>query len=176
MAVGNIPPFRRHVPPDPEGLRAEIARERERLTAARVAGDDVAVQDSAENLGFALFMTGDETEAAPLLDEALARARQLGNRKAEIEVLLGLGTARQYLDERELAQRLFDEGLDLCESTGIREQEHFLLHHKGRCYVEQGDIPAARAAFEKALTIRNTLANKRFANNTQAALDDIAQM
>ena len=170
------PFFRRHVPPDLAGLRAEIVRQRDRLTTARAGGDDAATLEALGNLGFALFMSGEEHEAAPLLDEALALARARGDRKTEIEALLGLGTARQYLGERELAQRLFEDGLALCAASGISEQEHFLLHHRGRCYVEQGRIAQARAAFEAALAIRKTLENKRYMNFTQAALDDIAKM
>ena len=167
------PFFRRHVPPDPDGLRAEIARQRVALAGA---DGDAARLEALGRLGFALFMIGDEREAAPLLDEALALARSRGDRKTEIEVLLGLGTARQYLGARDLAQRLFAEGLTLCAASGIREQEHFLLHHQGRCHVEQGRIAEARAAFERALAIRKTLENKRYMNFTQAALDDIAAL
>jgi tetratricopeptide (TPR) repeat protein len=169
-------PFRRHVPPDPQALRAEIARQREQLAAARGVANEAAQLDSLGNLGFALFMAGYEAEAAPLLDEALALARRRGDRKSEIEVMLGLGTARQYLGERRLAQHLFGEALMLCAESGIREQEHFLLHHRGRCYVEQGEIVNARVAFEKALAIRKALGNQRFIDSTQAALDDIEGM
>jgi tetratricopeptide (TPR) repeat protein len=170
------PFFRRYAPPDPDELCAEIARERENLAAARARGDEAAELESATALGHELFIAGSEAQAAPLLDEALVLARRRGDTKAEIAVLLGLATARQYLGERELAQRLFEQGLQLCASSGIREQEHFLLHHQGRCFVEQGKIAQARAAFEKALAIRKALGNKRFVDSSQAALDDIAAM
>jgi len=70
-------------------------------------------------------------------------------------------------------QRLFAQALTLCETSGIREQEHFLLHHLGRCYVEMGSIGEARTAFEQALTIRQGLDNTRFAGFTRAALDEL---
>ncbi len=164
--------FRRHVPPDPAGLRADIARQRGLIEAARAAGDGAAELEAMTALGHELFMAGEEAEAAPLLDAALVLARD--NPKAQIEVLLGLATARQYLGARELAQSLFAAALALCETSGVREQEHFLLHHRGRCYVEQGRIGEARAAFEQALAIRKTLGNRRFIESSQAALDDIA--
>jgi tetratricopeptide (TPR) repeat protein len=168
--------FMRHVPPDLSGLLADITRQRGLLAAARAAGNDSEELETMTALGHELFMSGQEAEAAPLLDEALAMARRRGDRKSEIEVLLGLATARQYLGERDLAQRLFGEALALCESSGIREQEHFLLHHRGRCYVEQGLLPEAKAAFEAALAIRKALENKRFMNFSQTALDTIAKM
>ncbi len=165
------PFFRRHVPPDPDGLRAEIARQRVALAGA---DSDAARLDALGRLGFALFMIGEDAEAAPLLDEALLLARKRGDAKTEIQVLLGLATARQYIGERARAERLFREALALCQATGIREQEHFLLHHLGRCYVEMGRVGDATTAFAQALAIRQRLDNTRFADVTQAALDELA--
>ncbi len=165
--------FRRHVPADMRELVAGIERQRILLAQARALGDQAAELECMTAIGHQLFMSGRESEAAPLLDEALELARRRADRKAEIEVLLGLGTARQYLGERKLAQLLFGEALMLCAETGLREQEHFLLHHRGRCFVEQGEIAKARAAFENALAIRKALGNQRFIDSTQAALDDL---
>jgi len=164
------------VPADPPSLHGEIARQRERLAAARGTGNEAAQLESLLCLGLALIMSGREAEAAPLLDDALSLARRRGDRKREIEAMLGLGTARQYLGERRLAQQLFGEAQMLCAETGLREQEHFLLHHRGRCYVEQGEIAKAREAFAKALAIRKMLGNQAFIDSTQAALDDLAHL
>src|SRR6476660_5480648 len=112
--------FRRYVPPDPKALDAEIASRREQLAREQVTANEAALLQHSIALGFALFASGKELEAAPLLDEALAIARHRNDRKSETEALLGLATARQYLGERELAQRLFDEGLVLCETSGFR--------------------------------------------------------
>jgi len=169
-----IPFFRRYVPPDPNGLEVEIASRREQLAREQVTANEAAILQHSIALGFALFTSGKELEAAPLLDEALAIARRRNDRKSEIEALLGLATARQYLGERELAQRLFDEGLVLCETSGFREQEHFLLHHQGRCYVEQERISEARTCFKKALELREVMGNQRFINSSRAALAEIA--
>jgi tetratricopeptide (TPR) repeat protein len=166
--------FRRYVPPDPKGLDVEIASRREQLARERLTANEAAQLEHSIALGFALFVSGNELEAAPLLDEALAIARRRNDRKSEIEALLGLGTARQYLGARELAQRLFNEGLILCESSGLHEQEHFLLHHQGRCYVEQGRISEARPCFEKALELRKALGDQRLIDSSRMALADIA--
>jgi tetratricopeptide (TPR) repeat protein len=165
--------FRRHVPGDLGPLLAAIERQRILLAQARGRGDKAAELECMTAIGHQLFMAGRESEAAPLLDEALELARRRADRRSEIDVLLGLGTARQYLGERKLAQLLFGEALMLCAETGIREQEHFLLHHRARCYVEQGEIGKARAAFERALKIRKTLGKQNYIESTQAALDEI---
>ncbi|HEY3991616.1 MAG TPA: hypothetical protein VGM01_01945 [Ktedonobacteraceae bacterium] len=48
-------------------------------------------------LGSRLTILGKENVAAPLLEQALALARQLGEKRAEITTLLNLATAQQYL-------------------------------------------------------------------------------
>lgn len=169
------PFFRRAVPPDRAAHLAEIERRRGVLNKARASGDATAIGDAAGEVGWLLFwIEGSEGEAAALLEEALAAARARSDRGAEIAWLLGLGTAIQYLGERERTVALFEEALALCEATGIREQEHFLWHHLGRCLVEMGRIDDARAAFEKALALRKTLGNQRFIDSSEAALRDIA--
>lgn len=169
-------PFRRAVPPDREAFLTHIETRRAALTTAR-GGDEAALIDALGELGSALFMEpGCEAEAATLLEEALALSRARGDKATEIDGLLGLGTARQYLGERELAERLFREGLLLCDETGLRAQEDFLLHHLGRCLVEMGHTQEAREVFEKALALRQALGNQRFIDSTQGALDEIAKM
>lgn len=171
------PFFRRAVPPDREAFLNFIETERAALAAARAGGDAFAILNAAGTLGSALFMEpGAEGEAAMLLEEALGLSRKRGDRAAEIDGLLGLATARQYLGARDEAVRLFEEGLALCDATGIRAQEHFLLHHLGRCLAEMGRIQEARTAFARALVIREELGLPRFVDSTRAALADVAKM
>ncbi|MEJ0028448.1 MAG: tetratricopeptide repeat protein [Rhizomicrobium sp.] len=171
------PFFRRAVPPDREAFLGYIETQRAALAAARAGSDDAALIETAGSLGSALFMQeGSEAEAAVLLEEALALSRARGDRATEIDGLLGLGTARQYLGEREAAVALFDEGLRLCAETGIDGQENFLLHHLGRCLVELGRIGEARAAFEKALVLRRAIGNARFIRSTEQALEALARL
>lgn len=176
MAINTQGTFRRHVPPDLPGLMAYNAQQRGALAAARASGDAAAELAAMTALGHGLFMAGEEAEAAPLLTDALTLARSRGDAKGEIEVLLGLATARQYLGERNAAVAQFEEGIRLCAASGERAQEHFLLHHLGRCLVEMGRIGEARDAFELALALREGLPNAQLAENTRAALDDVAKM
>jgi len=166
--------FRRFLAEDPAATMQEIAADRLRLEAARERGDQAAMLAIATGIGFGLYITGNEAEAAPMLENALALARQLGDRSAEIEALLHLATARQYLGERDQAQALFKQALDRSEAYGIDAFVHFILHHQGRCFAEQGRIEEARRSFERALPLRERLGNPRFINSTRAALVDLA--
>ena len=166
--------FRRFLAEDQAGTLQEIAADRTRLADAQQCGDPAAELAIRTGIGFGLYITANEAEAAPMLDAALALARLLADRSAEIEVLLHLATARQYLGQRELAQSLFGEALDLSATHGIAAFEHFILHHQGRCYAEQGLTDEARRCFERALSLRERLGNPRFINSTRAAIADLA--
>lgn len=171
------PTFRRAVPPDRDAFLKYIETQRAALAAARAGGDEGAILNAAGTLGSALFMEpGCEGEAAILLEEALALSRKRGDRAREIDGLLGLGTAVQYLGERARAVALFEDGLRLCAETGIRGQENFLLHHLGRCLVEMGRLDEARAAFEAALALREAMGVPRFIESTKGALAELAEM
>jgi tetratricopeptide (TPR) repeat protein len=171
------PFFRRAVPPDRGAFLSYVETRRAALAQVRANGDERALIDAAGELGSVLFMLeGREAESAALLEEALALSRKHGDRATEIDGLLGLATARQYLGEREAAMALFEDGLALVAQTGIAAQENFLLHHMGRCLVEMGRIDEARDAFEKALVLRLAIGNPRFIASTQGALEELARM
>jgi tetratricopeptide (TPR) repeat protein len=172
MASEHGPFFRRAVPPP--DAESQIATLRHALAEARKGADARALMEALGHLAFVLTMAELEAEAAPLAEEALALSRQIGDRGGEIDGLLQLGTTRQYLGERQLAARLFHEGLALVAATGLRAQENFLQHHLGRCLVELGRIDDARAAFEAALALRKALGERRFIESTEAALKEIA--
>ena len=125
-------------------------------------------------LAFFLTMAGEEQEAAPLAAEALALAQARGDAAREIDGLLQLGTTLQYCGERGRAVALFEDGLARVDATGLRAQEHFLLHHMGRCLAELGRYDEARAAFVKALVLRQAAGEPRFIASTQGALAELA--
>ena len=162
--------FQRYRASDPDALARQIAEDRSRLAAARAAGDAVTELAASCRLGLNLTIAGDERGAVEILDAALALSRRLGDKAREVEALLSLATARQYLGERPAAQTLFEDALDRARAGKVTEFEHFVLHHRGRCYVEQGDIAAARSCFVEALALRHALGEPRFIAATERAL------
>ncbi|MGD0145097.1 MAG: tetratricopeptide repeat protein [Rhizomicrobium sp.] len=156
------------------GQRVEILRAR--VADAMKTGDASEELKLRNELGFDLTPLDRESEAVAVLEPALKLARRLGKREVEIEVLLSLGTARQYLGERETAQELFREALDKSAIYGIDEHTNFILHHQGRCYAEQGDLAAARQCFEQALELRRKIGKPRFIDSTRRALATLDEM
>jgi tetratricopeptide (TPR) repeat protein len=168
------PSFSRFLAEDQAATLREVAADRVRLANAQRNKDLVPERMIRTGIGFGLYVTANEAEAAPMLDAALSLARQLADRSAEIEVLLHLATARQHLGQRELAQSLFEAAFDLSAAHGITTFEHFILHHRGRRYAEQRRIGEAQECFERVLSLRELLGNPRFIHSTRAAIADPA--
>jgi tetratricopeptide (TPR) repeat protein len=153
-------------------VQAEIAADRAVVAGAGPESSSADLLEALIGLGENLIPLDREAEAAAHLAAALTLARQLGDQDQEIGALLHLATARQYLGERETAQELFQAGLDLSDASGIEMHRHFLLHHRGRCYAEQGQLAAARGCFEQALALRQA-GYPRFVASSRGALADL---
>lgn len=167
------PFFQRYQSDDPLALAKKVEQDYEQLAQARVAHNEPMQLELLSRLGSRLTILGKESAAAPLLEQALVLARQLGEKRVEITTLLNLATAQQYLGQRDLAQNLFQEALDQVRASEQRQEEDFILQHRGRCFVEQGKLEEARACFEQALILRKRKGDQRGIDSTQRALDAI---
>lgn len=158
---------------DPGALAREIDEAQSAFATARSSNDARSEIEAACRLGNALTAADREVEAVVLLEGALIKAQTLGEPAHLAWTLHYLATAEQYCGHRELAQEHFAEALDIATANGLREIEHFVWHHRGRCYVELGDIAEARHCFECALAIRLDLGEPRAEKTRQAlaALD-----
>lgn len=154
---------------DADALQRELAEAQAAYQQARKAADAAHEIESACRLGIALTVSDREHEACAILEDALAKARTLGEATPIAWSLLYLATARQYLDEREIAQSMFSEALDITQRHHLRDIEHYVLHHQGRCCVEQRRYEEARRSFKHALELRLALGELR-AERTREAL------
>jgi tetratricopeptide (TPR) repeat protein len=158
---------------DRDGVLRDIEADRGVLAAGIPGAASPAILRAQVRLGFSLTPLGEEAEAAEHLETAAAMARMLSEHGQEISALLHLATAVQYLGDRDRAQQLFQEGLDKAAGYGIGDDVHFLLHHRARCYAEQGQIAEARECMAQALALRQQLGDQRFIASSQNALDDL---
>lgn len=154
---------------DPLALERELAEAQTAHAEARNTGDTAAELEAACRLATALTAADRESEASALLEDALPKARALAQPAPVAWVLLGLATARQYLSQREVAQSMFAKALEVAQTNKLQDIEHFVLHHRGRCYAEQNEVEKARDCFERALKIRLELGEPR-AERTREAL------
>ncbi len=169
------PFFQRYSREDDAVLAKEIEKASGDLALAKQAGHEPRQLKIASVLGNLLTIARQEETAAPLLDWALPLARKLDDKREEAGVLLNLATARQYLGERDLAQTLFQDALDLARDNNLNDLEHYIQHHRGRCYAEQGRITEARLCFGRALHLRKQAGEPRAASS-QKALDELEKL
>ena len=163
------PYYRRFRPEDPESADREIEALSEAISdQGRLS--EAELMASHLDLASLLIQRDRELEALSHIDAARGIAERLGDTDGLIEAYLNLGTAQQYLGERDAAQESYQQGLDLCESAQRPAQAHFLLQHRGRCFVEQGRVSEARTCFEEALATRMELGDERLIRSSADAL------
>jgi tetratricopeptide (TPR) repeat protein len=122
-------------------------------------------------LGAMLFPLGHESEAELVLAPAAALARTLGDHDRLIAALLNLATTQQYLGRHAEALGLFEQALARVQANDT--DEHYVLHHRGRCLAEVGDVEAARTSFDRALDLRRALDVAWMVTSTQTALAEL---
>ncbi len=103
--------------------RAEEAREyaRQSEATARAAGDPWALSMALNNLGYEALEVGAYAEALALLDEAVALARERGDRRSEAFFVENVAMARFNLDGARAARHDFARSLDIADSLGFLE-------------------------------------------------------
>jgi tetratricopeptide (TPR) repeat protein len=167
--------FLRYTPPDVEGLRVQIDRERACLQAAIESGDAVRTLDHAGNLGAMLTSDRREAEAHAMLGVHLAAARRMEDAEEAAWLMHALATAAQYLGRDDEANACFAEALGRARAQGWRRLEHFILHHWGRCLAEQCRMDEARECFERSLAIRVELGDS-LQESSRRALAELARL
>lgn len=174
MTAGEAAFFRRFRFGDDDLAEVEAEIAADEATVAAADGDTPATAAALIRLGFNLTPLGREAAAATRLEAGIAMSQRLGEHAQEVSALLHLATARQYLGEREQAQQLFQAGLDQAARYGTADEVHYLLHHRGRCYAEQGRAEEARACLEQALALRLQLGQPRLVASSRTALTELA--
>ncbi len=175
VTVPSTTHFLRFTPPDLAAVERDIVQIRLELNDALQTGDCLAILDQAGMLVGALTSTRAEREALDIGLAHLAAARAMPQAEESAWLLHGLATAAQYAGDRDQANTLFDEALQLCQSHGWRKLEHFVLHHWGRSKVEQGDFDGAEQCFQSSLSIRRELGDAKVQSSLRA-LEELAKL
>jgi tetratricopeptide (TPR) repeat protein len=168
--------FQRYLSPDPAALERQVEDNLKLLAQAQTAQDECSQLELLSKLGAHYTMLEKEDQAAPLLEQALALAKRLHDKRLEVANLISLATAQQYLGNRDIAQELFQVALKKVKVYDQPHYEDFALHHLGRCLVEQGKIAEACACFEQALLLRKSKGDQRLIASSQQALDAVRAM
>lgn len=116
---------------------------------------------AAMDLGLARIKCGDPAGGGALLEEALGAARQLGERKVEIDALLGIGLASLGFGELGRARDSLAIAFDLSRDSGDLQAEKAALERLGRVHLRFGDHPGALNLFERAMAIAAALGDRK---------------
>ena len=138
-----------------------------RLTAGlheRLQGhlDDPRTSAGSKNsLGGNYRLLGQFTRAIDLLEQALAIARETGDREGEAVHLGNLANSYGDLGQIGRSIELYEQALAIDRETGDREGEAIDLGNLANSYGDLGQIPRAIDLYEQALAIARETGNRQ---------------
>ncbi|MBL1067586.1 tetratricopeptide repeat protein [Streptomyces sp. 7-21] len=127
------------------------------LAAGRALGHTLAVQRMLRRLGSAFAETRRFAEASQCYDEALALARESGDRRTETTVLNNLGVLCQEMGELEREEGYLSQAVELARAHGFPELEAMGLANLAFCYIDMNRPEEAVAHAQEGLRIHQSL-------------------
>jgi len=109
--------------------------------------------------GQALGAQGECEAARPVLQQALALGRELGDKRVEADSLRELGNAANRLTEYDLAIPLYMQSLDLARELGDKRGESATLNNWGAVEWDLGELQTAHTHYSEALALYRELGN-----------------
>jgi predicted ATPase len=154
-----------------KGLAAEISIELARIYNAQtrhneaielaqtVTGEPLLQARALLTWGQALDAQGECEAARPVLEQSLALARSLGDKRIEADSLRELGNAANRLVEYDIAMPLYAQSLTLARELGDKRGESATLNNWGALEWDLGELEAAKAHYLGALALYRELGN-----------------
>jgi predicted ATPase/DNA-binding CsgD family transcriptional regulator len=125
----------------------------EGLALARRLGDQDAAAQAVNALGNVAFTRGQHADAVAWFDEAVALGRAVGDDDRLLNGLTNLAMALTVTADFGRAQESADEALALSRKTQRRYWEAIALARQGMVARHRGDLDAASARYDEALTM-----------------------
>jgi non-specific serine/threonine protein kinase len=105
-------------------------------------------------------LMGRYVEAKGYLDESLAIAREIGDKRRILMVLQPLGIAHHGQGNLAMARRYFDEALTLARELGDRREVAAALNALAQISREEGDLDTAEPLYEKVVDLARELGDR----------------
>jgi tetratricopeptide (TPR) repeat protein len=122
------------------------------------------------NLALSYQHLGEYRQAVDLLAQALAIARNTGDRDGEGVRLTNMGICHYHLGEYRQAIGLYTEALAIFRETGYRDGEGNTLSNLGLCYQDLGEYRQAIGLYTEALAIYRETGYREGQSNTLSNL------
>ena len=133
-------------------MRGHVSEGRNRLievlTRPEAAGRTAARAKALNAAGFLQGVIDNQTEARPLLEEALAIGRELGDPRSIATSLRFLGSVATNLGDYAAAQSFLEEGLEIWRQLGPTAR-----HGAAGSLICLGDLALVRGNYEQAQTL-----------------------
>jgi tetratricopeptide (TPR) repeat protein len=136
-----------------------IARHTTAVQATRHLGDRQGEASALNDLGDALYLSGDFRGAAKVQEKALSIYRALGDRQGQANALSDLGGLRELTGDRRGAADL-EEALSICRDLGDRVGQAWTLDWTGYSRRHAGDLAGATGPLAQALSIYRELGHR----------------
>jgi tetratricopeptide (TPR) repeat protein len=133
-----------------------IARHTTSAQAARHRGDRQGEASALNELGDALFLSGDFRPATEVQEKALSIYRDLGDQQGQANALSDLGGLRELTGDRRGTADL-KEALSICRALGDRRGEAWALDWTGYARRLTGDLAGATGPLAETLRIYRDL-------------------
>jgi predicted ATPase/transcriptional regulator with XRE-family HTH domain len=144
------------------GYKAQLSCSERAIERFRAAGDPLGIARTQDLAGQALVSLGRITEAKTLLQQALAGARRLGNRRLVACVLRNLGYASAVDGECDAAREYVAEALPIYQALGASLGAALALDDLGECEFRAGNAELAFRLATDALATFRAVNNERF--------------
>ncbi len=133
----------------------------EALRIWREIDDSAEIANALYNRAYAFLVRvmrgeradGTEEDARRMLEEALARYRQLGDRRGEANILWATGTYHYFITDPAEARPWYDGALELHRAVGQRTMEAWSLHMLALTLIRTNDVEEARSTARRALEL-----------------------
>jgi predicted ATPase len=155
------------------GHNTEARRWLRSLLAAAPTASRLAPRAHVELANFT-YIENEMAEAAALLAQAEAEARDSGDRKAEVLARKSGALVRLAEGDVSGAENQARTALALATELDDRLQEALILHHLGLIQVSLGDVDEARRSLERSLTLMRELGRLEESPATLAFLAGVA--
>jgi tetratricopeptide (TPR) repeat protein len=158
----------------PWGHARRVLNMREQLTPH--ISDPLLRESNQGRLGVVYHTMGQVDQAIKFYEQALAIAREIGDRSGESTRLGHLGIAYSVRGELDRAIGYYQQALAIAQSLGDRRAEGKHLGNLGLAYRDQGQVLAAIGTYEDAIRIARDLGNRQgeghqLTNLASASLD-----
>lgn len=147
----------------------KFIEESEPLILGSLKNEDLYVLCSM--LGNAYRVINNAEQAILFFRECMNLTEQHPKRK--IVTLIRLGEAYKYANFHQEALDLFEQALTLSTEFKMPDYEDFIYQHKGKCFMELGEIELAKKYLNEALQIRIKKGNMELIKSTQIVLDSL---